>query len=220
MAKNKSILAVSVLFLLVSLPALFAAGEPGVSVPWDRLIRVPLVRQSTGYTCGVASLLSVISYFFSADPELRWVREDKLAAELGTTSDGTNFNHIAQVARAKGLSAEVHTNMKLDELKRALDERKPVILAIQAWSDDPTGYKDDKDSGHYVVAIGYNAVNFYFMDPSTLGNYAFIPADELPDRWHDVYTEAGAEISVIGLGIVFSYATAPTYNPEIVRALQ
>ena len=43
----------------------------------------------------------------------------------------------------------------------------------------------DWEDGHYVVAIGYDNKNIYLMDPSTLGNYTFIPIPEFLDRWHD-----------------------------------
>ncbi len=39
---------------------------------------------------------------------------------------------------------------------------------------------------HYAVAIGYDEKHIYFMDPSTLGHYTFIPIAEFLDRWHDM----------------------------------
>lgn len=32
--------------------------------------------------------------------------------------------------------------------------------------------------------IGYDLERFYFMDPSTLANYTYIPVQEFEDRWH------------------------------------
>lgn len=207
-----------VLLLGGALSALHADGEPTLGSMSATLIRVPLVRQSTGYTCGVASLVSVLSYYYSADPELRWVREDRLAAELGTTSEGTDHRHIAQVARDKGLGAEIHYGMKLDTLFAALDAGKPVIAAIQAWDDNSGRYKDYDDSGHYVVAIGHDAARLYFMDPSVLGNYAYIPISEFLDRWHD--TDLDGVTPIVGLGIIFSSSRTPTYDPERILPIE
>lgn len=212
------VLVAVILLSFIPVSMVRAAGEPTLTKVSTALIRVPLVRQATGYTCGVASLMSVLSYYFSTDPVLRWVREDRLAAELGTTGDGTNHRDIARVATAKGLKAEVRRNMTIAELKQVLDGGAPVIVAIQAWNDNASGYKDDEDSGHYVVAIGYDARYFYFMDPSVLGTYACIPAAEFPDRWHDVENDGVTQ--VIGLGIVFSGNKAPDYDPERILPLE
>lgn len=46
-----------------------------------------------------------------------------------------------------------------------------MIVAIQAWAEEGVDYNNDWDDGHYVVVIGYDSDNMFFMDPSTLGIY-------------------------------------------------
>jgi predicted double-glycine peptidase len=58
-------------------------------------------------------------------------------------------------------------------------------VVIQAWAIPTKDYESSWDSGHYAVAIGYDEANIYLMDPSTLGNYTYIPRDEFAKRWHD-----------------------------------
>jgi hypothetical protein len=53
-------------------------------------------------------------------------------------------------------------------------------VAIQAWVDNndgkfPIDWKNLWDDGHYCVAVGYDEERIFFMDPSTLGHYTYIP---------------------------------------------
>jgi predicted double-glycine peptidase len=146
----------------------------------DRLISVPLCRQATDYTCGAAALQSVLG-FYGED-----IREGELAEKLKSNSkDGTAYHEIADFARSRGCSVQVKTGASLGDLKKWLNSRQPVICLIQAWPDRQVKYADDWEDGHYVVAVGYDAKNIYFMDPSTLGNYTYIPIPQFLERWHD-----------------------------------
>lgn len=182
--------------------------------PLQYLIPVPLTRQATDYTCGVAVLQSIFAYFGK-----EW-REDRLAKELQADPEyGTKYSNIVEFAKAQRFDVQVHFDMTLEFLKRLLDENKPVILAIQAWSDNPIDYKEDWDDGHYVVAIGYDERNIYFMDPSTLGNYTFIPVQEFLERWHDTDSDANST-KLIHFGIVVSQDSLPGYNPRAIIKME
>ncbi|MBI5883309.1 MAG: C39 family peptidase [Elusimicrobia bacterium] len=179
--------------------------------PGLKLIRLPKTRQATDYTCGVAALQSVLAFFGEE------LREDQLAKELKPTPEnGTDFRVIAKVAEEHGLKVSVRKGAGLADLRAALDAGSPALVSIQAWADAPqaepsgaqgkaldqsSSYAEDWKDGHYVVAVGYDAKNFYFMDPSLLGHYGFIPAAELEARWHDEESP-GERIS--GLMLVFS----------------
>ncbi|HBC87391.1 MAG TPA: hypothetical protein DCZ94_10585 [Lentisphaeria bacterium] len=178
----------------------------------SNIIRVPTCRQGFDYTCGVASLQSILRYYGEE------IREDKLARELGTTpEDGTECQKIAQLAKGKGYQVDMKTGADISDLKRAIDKGIPSIVAIQAWKDDPkTDYSTDWADGHYVVAIGYDSKNFYFMDPSTLGNYTFIPCDEFQKRWHD--EDKGKKYPQMMISI--SKSTPPTYKPTEIPKIE
>ena len=169
------------------------------------IIDVPLARQATSYTCGVACVQSVLGYCGYS------VRQDALADEMGTTyADGTAPQAIVDALNARGLGSQIQENMTLDELKASIDKGQPVICAIQAW-DDQSGidYTDVWSDGHYVVAIGYGSGRVYFMDPSTLGNYTYIDDDEFLSRWHDERDEQ----QLIHMGIVPTSCTQ-AYDPS------
>jgi ABC-type bacteriocin/lantibiotic exporter with double-glycine peptidase domain len=189
-----------------SSPPLPAESLSGVA----NLIRVPLIRQDTGYTCGVSSLQSIFAYYGQD------YRADKLAEALKTTpSDGTDYKDIIRVALINGYHVQKVTGMTIDHLKACIDARTPVLLAIQAWPEKPVNWSQDWDDGHYVVAIGYDEVNFYFMDPSTVGNYTYIRTDKFLSRWHDK-DQRGQKL--IQFGIVID-GKKPEYNPEQIKPL-
>ena len=176
--------------------------ELGPKAPRN-LIKVPMLRQSTDFTCGVSALQSVFAYFGDE------YREDQLAKELkAVPKTGTHYQEMMRLAKAKGYSVKVVKNMTIAELKKLIDTGKPVICLIQAWAEKTTDYSNDWEDGHYVLAIGHDQGNIFFMDPSTLCNYTYIPTDEFVKRWHD--TDGKEQLVHFGLIIEKS---KPKYNP-------
>ena len=158
------------------------------------LIRVPLTRQSSNYTCGVAVLQSIL-YFHDAQDDYS---EDTLVKELKADPvNGTSYQAIANFARSKGYLVDVRTGMTLDDIRDFIEKGVPVIVLVQAWAESPVDYSRDWDDGHYAVAIGYDRDSVYFMDPSTMGNYTYLPNQEFLDRWHD--EDKGVKLDRFGL---------------------
>lgn len=174
-------------------------------------VRTPLVRQPDGYTCGVAALQSVLHYYGV------FVRYDKLATALGADPErGTHYQRMAAYAQASGLDVTIFTEMALNSLRQRVDAGVPVIVALQAWGDSPgSAYVDAWDEGHYAVVVGYDQNRFYFMDPSTLGNYTYIATEEFLTRWHDCYEEAGATIRLYRFGMAVRGATVCYLSDQI-----
>jgi ABC-type bacteriocin/lantibiotic exporter with double-glycine peptidase domain len=201
----------NVLFLLVSVAVLFSCRreETSQATPDSalrtQLIQVPMARQAANYTCGVAALQSVLHYYGD-----EW-RQDRLSLALKADSvNGTNYRNIIHLCDSLGYTTKVHTRLSIDSLKAFIDLGFPMILAIQAWAESPEKYAEQWDSGHYVVCIGYDHEKIYFMDPSTIGNYTFIPVNEFVDRWHDI-DQGGIKLYNFALQISKS---TPTYKPE------
>ena len=158
------------------------------------LIRVPLTRQSSDYTCGVAALQSIL-YFHDVQDDYS---EDTLVKELKSDPvNGTSHKAMADFARSKGYLVDVRTEMALDDIRNFIDNGVPVIVLIQAWAESPVDYSQDWEDGHYAVAIGYDRDTVYFMDPSNLGNYTYLPNQEFLDRWHD--EDKGVKLNHFGL---------------------
>jgi len=167
------------------------------------LIRVPLVHQNKNYTCGVAALQSVLYYYG------RQFSQDYLEEQLGSSPEtGTSASAIANFVRSLDLTIAERSDISLTALQQFLDQGTPVILLIQAWAAPGIDYTSEWDKAHYVVAIGYDTDNVYFMDPATLGHYTFIPIDDFLDRWH---VADAADTQYNHFGIIISNTT-PAYD--------
>lgn len=152
-----------------------------------KILKAPLIYQSTPFSCGAAALLSVFAYY-GLD-----FKEQELMTELGTCQkSGTDTEKIVSVAIKNNIKSYAKDNVTVDELRDSIDKGNPVIVEIQAWQDsaDQTQplrpYKDEWESGHDVVVIGVDKTKIYFMDPSLLGTRGFLPLDEFMIRWHDL----------------------------------
>jgi predicted double-glycine peptidase len=173
----------------------FIGEEAPIPLP-SRFIPVPLVRQKTAFSCGDVAVLAILRYY---EPARYGVTpESSLYAPLQTTPEqGTEPQPMAAyLSHDPGLAADARWStaqsaVRLEDLERAVDRGEPTVVAVQAWQPvasvkDLKPWATDWDDGHYLVVIGYDSQNLYFMDPSTDGRYAYIPLGEFMDRWHDV----------------------------------
>jgi predicted double-glycine peptidase len=176
------VLAAALSLLLLAPSARAAEDCPSVSS--TATLAVPLVRQATTYSCGPASLLSILYYWGVYDHG-----ESALYPALGTTpEDGTRPDKLVEAAKSFGLSAELREGATLCDLRRAVAAGETVIVNFQAWGEGATAklpWREDWEDGHYAVLVGMTADRAYFMDPSTGGALAYVPLSELPARWHD-----------------------------------
>lgn len=141
-------------------------------------IQVPLIRQKYTYTCGVAALQAVMVYY-NVYPDTQEKLIESLKADPIV---GTEPENIIKFAKKKGLKTKEFHEMTLKQLKTQIDQHHPVICLIQAWGK-PEEYIDGY-SGHYVTAVGYDEINFYFVDPAIEGVLGFLPIEEFERRWY------------------------------------
>jgi predicted double-glycine peptidase len=155
----------------------------------SNLVHVPCVKQRTDFSCGAAATLSLLRYWVPGAFED--AQEEDLFEPLCTTeANGTEPEPIVAYLRDMvGLEATyVHGDVTLAQLEKAVDAGQPPLVDLQAWRDGNRPWTEIWDAGHYVVLVGYDAENLFFMDPSVLstGTYAFLPRAELDERWHDL----------------------------------
>lgn len=175
-------------------------------------IDVPLCRQETEYTCGVACVQSILGcYGFD-------YRQDELALILETKPKlGTNYEKIILFMKMIGFEASYVRNMTIDQLKAFINEGITPLLNIQAWGDNGVDYASDWKDSHYVIACGYDGDRIFFMDPWILGNYTFLPAEELLKRWH-VPALGYSQCSHCGLVITTDHFPF-VYQPKAIKYL-
>ena len=209
------------LFCFVVAAASVSAAEPTAKFHKfdDDAIRiaVPPVTQVDDYSCGVACLYSIFA-FYGIDKYDYAELEKRLHA---TEQDGTDFKRIVDVARQEGLLAHAHKEMEFDELLERLEKRQPVIVSMQAYEDDPKKipqiYYDENINGHFVVAIGFDADNLYFMDPSLPRRRAFLPKAEFERRWHDDEGRAGHPNVIHHLGLVIYQDATDLHGAKVIE---
>ena len=151
----------------------------------DDAIKIPLpsVRQPENYSCGAAAMMSVCKYYGVGPKELA-----DLEDALGTNKQiGTYFENIVAYAHQLGLEAEWQDRMTTEQLEKIVRRGVPVLCSIQAYADDKVHYNDPdwNEDGHYVVAIGFDDDNIYFMDPSIGERRGYLPWSEFEKRWHE-----------------------------------
>jgi hypothetical protein len=131
---------------------------------------------------------------------------------------------IRKVAEANEVNVPAD-GMTAGELEAAIEAGHPVLVMLQAWGKPTadTTYLDDSGHGHFVVAMGFDKKNFFFMDPATTGNYTYIPKDKLAERWHDVDThqENGKAVTekVRHFGLIF-YRSKPAWDFDSITKLE
>jgi len=171
-----------------------ATTNMGPNLPDDSLA-VPLVRQSTSYSCGAAAMLSVLSYWQVYDGD-----ESSLFAPLNTTSEnGTDPLNMAKVAKEMGLKATIKTKQTWEDLENDLEQGQTIIVNYQAWHEsgratDPVDYSKEWEDGHYSVVIAINGSTIFLMDPSLLGGYGYLSKKDFLSRWHDYEIRQGVRI--------------------------
>lgn len=179
---------------------------------------MPTVKQETDFSCGAAAALSLLRFW-------RWekyarVDEASLYAALETShARGTEPEPIVETLRAQAkLEADYrHGDVTLAQLLKAVDAREPPIVDLQAWRDDDRPWRETWNAGHYVILVGYDAERLFFMDPSVLtpGAYAYIPRDELEERWHNL---SGHDDRRLERMTIFVRGQGPRWTPDTVEA--
>ena len=179
-----------------------------------KIMDFPEARQSTNFSCGVASVQAVL-YYYGID-----LREDKLiktfsAQPTDIIHSGVDPEDLKDKLETKwGLKVEMAVGMNIEDLKEYANKYIPVIIAIQAWRGEDgavenTDYSAYKD-GHYVVSIGYTDKQMIFEDPSILTNRGYLSFEDLETRWHDADYH-GNKYEHLGLAV---YGRKPTFNPK------
>ena len=179
----------------------------------DRFLGIRPIIQKTEYSCGPAALLSILRYWLG----YRGTERSLYGLLKTTEKDGTHPKDLAAGARAFGLSTSMKTGVRLSELRAALDRGDSVILDLQAWREGKDRSKPWSrvwEAGHYAVLVGLDEQNAYFMDPSADGKYAWLPLDELKERWHDYENRKGTVEVYRRLAVFINGDAAPRPAPR------
>ncbi len=162
----------------------------------------PEFRQTFNYDCGAQTLHAVLVYYGIN------TREDEVMKKAHTTTAGTSVVGMKKAARSFGLKV-ISGEMEIEEIKKYIDKSIPVIINLQAWTEDhQVDWEKDWHDGHWAVAIGYDKEKLYFEDPSTNAR-DYLTYNELEKRWHG----ADGNKKYMSYGIVV-YGKKKPYHPD------
>ncbi|MCE1164836.1 MAG: C39 family peptidase [Bacteroidetes bacterium] len=106
------------------------------------MLNVDSYQQTTEYTCGPASVISLLRYYNRGGDEMT------IASEMGTsTTTGTTPQQMTDWLNGHGFTASWHQNGTLDTLVNNLKRNKPVLVEWSDWG------------GHWVLLAGYDTRN-------------------------------------------------------------
>jgi len=146
-----------------------------------KIINLPQLRQTYNFDCGAKALQSILSYYGIE------VREDEIIKIAKTNKNGTSIQGIKKVVNKYGLKMKAN-KMNIDTLKNYINDRVPILIAIQAWTNkQKINWSDNWSDGHWVVVIGYIKEKIIFEDPSSIYK-TYLKQNELLERWHDIDT--------------------------------
>lgn len=168
----------------------------------SNLLAFPHAIQTYEHDCGAAVLQSVLMYYGIEVRKEVIFKRAKTNSKVGTLIKG--MVHTLDFYGLKHISAP----MTLDEVKKYLDKKIPVILLVQGGVDDPSEYPTDYDDSHWVVAIGYDKKNVYLEDPYAY-SHVYLTHAELAARWHG--REGKAKHVHHGIA---AFGKKPTYNRD------
>jgi uncharacterized protein len=165
----------------------------------NKYLVMPIVGQEKNYSCGCACVNALLEFY----GETKYPEAELCDLIDATPAYGTSYKSIAAFFKKEGYHVFFKQELTLEDLKRFLDNEHPVLVALQAWSEQKNvDYADKWNSGHYLLLIGYNAKNFYFMDPSMVGKYGYIPIEEFFERFHDTDGEDDEVLNQFGMLIM------------------
>jgi hypothetical protein len=111
------------------------------------------VDQPDKSSCGKETLYSVMVYY-GVD-----IEKYEIYNAVGDTSKrGTPIEKMVEILEQNKLRYKRGT-MNIEDIVKAIDKNRPVLVVLQAWGDEESSkkdYADVWDFGHYVTAIGYD----------------------------------------------------------------
>ncbi|NCC71221.1 hypothetical protein EOM09_06575 [bacterium] len=166
-----------------------------------KIINLPQLRQTYNFDCGAKALQSIL-FYYGID-----VREDKIMKIAKTNKNGTSIQGIGKVIKKYGLKMKA-SKMNIDILKNYINDKTPVLIALQAWSNKKRiDWSNNWSDGHWVVVIGYTKEKIIFEDPSSIYK-TYLKYNELLERWHDIDTN-GKKYLNLGIAV---YGDKPSFK--------
>ncbi len=151
-----------------------------ISNPQILINRIPSSLQAAGYSCGAATVTTILRLYGVH------AFENEVARALETHA-GTNHHTMIEYLKSHDLIVKEETDVSNETLKQYLSEGKIMLFFSQGWDDQPPfgGYTQEFWSlGHVMIPIGWCDEGFLFRDSYSSCGTTIIPYDQLDQIWH------------------------------------
>lgn len=120
---------------------------------------LPLILnyQDDKYSCCPASLQMALMFLFD------YKYESYIKKTLGTSTNGTSPTQLINGAKKLGYKV-IRIDREFKQVKKALDQYKPVMMHIQTKPAKCLGYVNDY--GHWILCYKAQDNNYYIADPT------------------------------------------------------
>jgi hypothetical protein len=171
---------------ILALICVFLVKSSAYPVASSVILEVPYHDQQTSFYCGPAAIQMVLEYSNGM-----YLSQDKLGSEVNVDAiEGVTYTYaMDEPFQARNISKVSSGRTSLTQLKQKINQGYAPILLI--WFDQ------NHESGHYVVAVGYNETGVFINDPwpegwmlpegRETGSYVYLSNEELKDLWSNYY---------------------------------
>lgn len=176
----------SMVFLLTVLSVVLLTNSSTYPMASSFILEVPYHDQITRYNCGPAAVQMVLEYSNGV-----YMPQTLLSEELETNPlEGVTYTYAMEEPFQNRMITKVKSGRTtLNQLKQRINQGYAPILLI--WFDQ------NHETGHYVVAVGYNETGVFINDPwpeeweqpkdRETGSHVYLSNSELRDLWSSYY---------------------------------
>lgn len=185
-SKTTVLITKSAVFVLTILSVVLLTNSSAYPMASSYILEVPYHDQLTSYNCGPAAVQMVLEYSIGV-----YLPQDLLSEELDTDSmEGVTYTYSMNEPFQSRMITKVKSGRtSLNQLKQRINQGYAPILLI--WFDQ------NYETGHYVVAVGYNETGVFINDPwpeeweqplnRETGSHVYLSNSELRDLWSSYY---------------------------------
>ena len=161
-----------------------------------KILDFPTSRQDNDSSCGSTVVQTILAYYGIDE------RQDDLSDKLKMSEDGISYTNIIKTLKKYKLSVDARS-MTINDLKKYINKKIPVIILIQAYKDNRQKKynRENYNYGHYVVAIGYNSKQLIVEDPALNNQIGYIPFNDLEIRWHGFGETEKEKLDYFGIAV-------------------
>ena len=146
-----------------------------------KILDFPRIQQPDSSSCGHACIAMTLQYFEFREE----VGDLEKLPQSKKDKNGLEPESIIDIFKKFGIKASIKRDLSFEDIKGSIDNKKPIIVEIQAYSKKEKDLIKSYENGHYVVIIGYTLDNIIFADPNSYFK-TYLKYEDFFQRWHAI----------------------------------